>query len=122
MTNNPMVGNTGDDQKSNGSLSGNQDLATTGKDVGSKLGAATATATGLAQEYGQKISEAAGQAKDFVGEKVGVVSDKIKELKEMDISALSENAKEYARQKPGQAILIAAGAGLLLGLILRGRR
>ena len=88
-------------------------------------GTATATATGLAQtaqQYGEKISEAAGQAKEFIGEKIGVVGDKFKELQNADLSEVAENAKEYARKNPGQAILISAAAGLLLGLILRGRR
>jgi ElaB/YqjD/DUF883 family membrane-anchored ribosome-binding protein len=45
-----------------------------------------------------------------------------KELQNADLGELAENAKEYARQKPGQALLISAAAGLLLGLIIRGRR
>jgi ElaB/YqjD/DUF883 family membrane-anchored ribosome-binding protein len=86
---------------------------------------AAGAATGLAQtaqEYGGKISEAAGHAKDFVTDKVGVVSDKIKELQNADIGEMAENAKDYARKNPGQAILISAAAGLLIGLIIRGRR
>ena len=88
-------------------------------------GTGTGTAAALsqtAQEYGQKISEAASQAKDYVADKVAVVGDKIKDLKNADLGELAENAKEYARQKPGQALLISAGVGLLLGLIIRGRR
>ena len=85
----------------------------------------TGTAAALsqtAQEYGQKISDAAIQAKDYVADKVAVVGDKIKDLKNADLGELAENAKDYARQKPGQALLISAGVGLLLGLIIRGRR
>lgn len=84
-----------------------------------------AAATGLAQtaqEYGGKITEAATQAKDYVTDKVGVVGDKIKELQNADLAEIAENAKDYARKNPGQAILISAAAGLLVGLILRGRR
>ncbi len=86
---------------------------------------ATGAATALSQtahEYGQKISEVASQAKDYVNDKVSVVSDKLKDLQNADIGELAENAKEYARKKPGQAILISAAAGLILGLIIRGRR
>ncbi len=83
---------------------------------------ATGTATALAQEYGQKISEAASQAKDFVTDKVTVVGDKFKELQNADFAEITENAKDYARKNPGQAILISAAAGLLVGLIIRGRR
>lgn len=88
-------------------------------------GTGTGAATGLAQtaqEYGGKITEAATQAKDYVADKVGVVGDKIKELQNADLAEITENAKDYARKNPGQAILISAAAGLLVGLILRGRR
>lgn len=85
-------------------------------------GTAAGTATALAQEYGQKISDAASHAKEFVTEKVTVVGDKFKELQNADFAEITENAKDYARKNPGQAILISAAAGLLVGLILRGRR
>ena len=86
---------------------------------------AAGTATALSQtahDYGQKISEAATNAKDYLTDKVSVVGDKFKELQNADLGELAENAKQYARQKPGQALLISAAAGLLLGLIIRGRR
>ncbi len=92
---------------------------------GTNPGTGTGTATALsqtAQEYGQKITEAASQAKDYVTEKVSVVGDKFKELQNADLGEVAENAKEYARKNPGQAILISAAAGLVLGLILRGSR
>jgi ElaB/YqjD/DUF883 family membrane-anchored ribosome-binding protein len=88
-------------------------------------GTATGTATALAQtaqQYGEKISEVASQAKDFVSDKVSVVGDKLKELQNADLSEITENARDYARKNPGQAILISAAAGLLVGLIIRGRR
>ena len=86
-------------------------------------GAATATALSqTAQEYGHKISEAATQAKEYVSDKVSVVGDKIKELQKADLGEIAENAKDYARKYPGQAILISAAAGLVLGLVLRGSR
>jgi len=90
--------------------------------TGSQSGSATGTASALAQEYGGKISEAASQAKDFVSDKMSVVGDKIKDLQNADFKEIADNAKDYARNNPGQAILISAAAGLLVGLILRGRR
>jgi len=75
-----------------------------------------------AEGYGQKISDAASQAKDFVTDKVSVVGDKIKELQNVDVKQLATNATDYARKNPGQAILISAAAGLILGLVLRGSR
>ena len=101
---------------------------TTGSTTGSSTGGAstgTGTATGLAQtaqEYGEKISEAASQARDYVSDKVTVVGDKLKDLQNADLGEIAENAKDYARKNPGQAILISAAAGLLVGLIIRGRR
>ena len=84
----------------------------------------TGTATALsqtAQDYGQKISDAASQEKDYVADKVQVVGDKFKELQNADLGELAENAKNYARQKPGQALLISAAVGLVLGLLVRRR-
>jgi ElaB/YqjD/DUF883 family membrane-anchored ribosome-binding protein len=75
-----------------------------------------------AQEYGQKIQDAAAKAKDFANEKFATASDKFKELQNKDPQELVEDAKEFARQKPGQTILISAAVGLVLGLILRGGR
>ncbi|HSE30505.1 MAG TPA: hypothetical protein VLA93_02900 [Pyrinomonadaceae bacterium] len=88
-------------------------------------GTASGTATALsqtAQDYGKKVTEVATQAKDYVADKVSIVGDKIKDLQNADLGQLADNAKDYARKNPGQAILISAGVGLLLGLIVRGRR
>ena len=75
-----------------------------------------------AQNYGQQFQDAAGKAKVFATEKFSQVSDKLKELDGKDPQQLMEEAKEYARQKPGQAILVSAAVGLFLGFIFRGRR
>lgn len=75
-----------------------------------------------AEEYGQKIKDAAGTAYDFAHEKYGVASEKFKELSSKEPRELIEDAKEFARQKPGQTILISAAVGLVLGLILKGGR
>jgi ElaB/YqjD/DUF883 family membrane-anchored ribosome-binding protein len=107
----------------NGSI--NEGITGTTGTTGTTGSGATGTAAALsqtAQDYGQKISEVATQAKDYVADKVSVVGDKFKELQNADLGELAENAKQYARQKPGQALLISAAAGLLLGLIIRGRR
>lgn len=84
-------------------------------------GAATALSQ-TAQDYGQKITDAASHARDYVTDKVSVVGDKLKDLQNADLGELADNAKDYARKNPGQAILISAAAGLLLGLLIRGRR
>ena len=84
-------------------------------------GGTSGTAAALAQEYGHKISEAATHAREYMSDKVSVVGEKIKDLQNADLGEMTENAKEYARKNPGQAILISAAAGLVLGLLLRRR-
>lgn len=74
-----------------------------------------------AQEYGQKFQDAALKAKDYANEKFGVASDKFKELQNKEPKELVEDAKEYARQKPGQALLISAAVGLVVGILLKRR-
>jgi len=86
------------------------------------LNEATTGLSHTAQEYGQKLTDVATNARDYVTDKVTVVGEKLKDLQNADLGELAENAKEYARKKPGQALLISAAAGLLLGLIIRGRR
>ena len=96
---------------------------TTGTTGNAGTGAGTATALSqTAHDYGQKISDAASHAREYVTDKVSVVGDKLKDLQNADLGELAENAKDYARRKPGQAILISAAAGLILGLLVRGRR
>jgi len=78
--------------------------------------------TETAHEYTDKISDAVTQAKDYLGDKAKNVGGKIKEFATDDLSGLAEKAKDFARQNPGQAILVAAAAGVILGLLVRGRR
>jgi len=75
-----------------------------------------------AQEYGQKLQDAATKARDYANEQFTVATDKFKELQQKDPKELVEDAKEYARQKPGQTILISAAVGLVLGWIFRSGR
>ena len=118
-----------------GAATGATDAGTTRDTLGTSMtrgsqstggtGTAAAPAQGLtaqAQEYGQKIAEAATQARDYVTDKVSVVGDRIKDLQNKDFSQVTEEAREYARQKPGQALLISAAAGFVIGLLLRGTR
>lgn len=117
--------NTGTGAGSGSSGIGSGSYGSGSSGTGTPGSGSTGTATALsqtAQDYGHKISEAATQAKDYVSDKVTVVGDKLKELQNADLGEVAENAKEYARKNPGQAILISAAAGLVLGLILRGRR
>ena len=75
-----------------------------------------------AQEYQQKFQDAAVKAKDYANEKFVQAGEKFKEISSKDPKELVEDAKEFARQKPGQTILISAAIGLVLGLLIRGGR
>ena len=77
---------------------------------------------GQAQEYGQKFQDAAVKAKDYASERLAAANEKFKEIKGKDPQELVEDAKEFARQKPAQALLISAAAGLVIGLLLKGGR
>ncbi|MDQ2745893.1 MAG: hypothetical protein M3T96_01365 [Acidobacteriota bacterium] len=77
---------------------------------------------GQAQEYGQKFQDAAVKAKDYATEKYAAANEKFQEIKGKDPQELVENAKDFARQKPAQALLISAAAGLIIGLLLKGGR
>ena len=75
-----------------------------------------------AQEYQQKIQDAAIKAKDYANEKFAVASEKFRELQDKDPKELVEDAKKYARKNPGQTILISAAVGLVIGWLLKGRK
>jgi ElaB/YqjD/DUF883 family membrane-anchored ribosome-binding protein len=120
------AGTTRDTGTTSGAGAGGGQSMTTGAGGGGQsAGAGTGAATGLAQtaqEYGQKIAGAATTAKDYVSDKMSVVGDKITDLRNKDFSEVATEAKEYARQNPGQALLISAAAGFVLGLLIRGSR
>jgi len=102
----------------NGGLSQGESTTASGGDI-SKT---TEDLTEAAHQYTDKISDAVSQAKDYLGDKVSTVGGKIKEFAADDLSGLAEKAKDFARQNPGQAILVSAAAGMLLGLFIRARR
>ena len=72
-----------------------------------------------AQEYGHRLQDAAVKARNYAEERMAWAGDKFKELQDKDPKQLVEEAKDFARQKPGQTILISAAVGLVVGLLLR---
>ena len=74
-----------------------------------------------AQEYGQKLQDAAVKAREFASEKFTQAGDKFKELQNKDPKEILEDAKEYARKEPGKALLISAAVGLVLGWLIKRR-
>ena len=105
---------------------GNTGLSTTGGGGSAATGTATAPASGIgdrAKQYGQSVADAATTAKDYITDKASVVGDKIQGLRDVDYGEYANQAKDYARQNPGQALLVAAAAGFVIGLLVRsGRR
>ena len=71
------------------------------------------------QAYASNFQDAADKARVFAEEKLAWAGDKFKEIQNKDPKEVIEDAKEYARQKPGQTILISAAIGLAIGLLLR---
>ena len=100
-------------------------LSTTGGG-GAATGTATAPSTGgiadRAKQYGQSVADAASTAREYITDKAGVVGEKIQGLREVDYAEYANQAKDYARQNPGQALLVAAAAGFVIGLLVRGGR
>lgn len=116
------TGTSGTTGTSGSSGASSTSLATSG---GAATGAATATDRGIAskaKEYGQTVADAESQAKDYLADKASVVTDKIQDLRNVDYAQLANDAKDYARQNPGQALLVAAAAGFVIGLLVRGGR
>ena len=74
-----------------------------------------------AQDYGQKVQDAAEKARVYAEDRIAWAGEKIKDLQNKDPKEFVEDAKEYARQKPGQTILISAAIGLVIGMLLRRR-
>jgi len=103
------------------SVTGNgQDNSNQSMILGSKTSMSEFSDT--AHEMGQKIADAASRAGDYIEEKAGVVGEKIKNLQGKNFSEIADEAKDYARRKPGHAILISAAAGLVLGFLLKNSR
>jgi ElaB/YqjD/DUF883 family membrane-anchored ribosome-binding protein len=73
------------------------------------------------QQYGQQASDALNKAKGYAQEYIGIANDKIKDLQGKDLNQITEDAKDFARRKPVQAIAISAAVGVVVGLLLRRR-
>src|SRR5687767_1520504 len=128
-TSNSGSGSTGagiGSQAGGGSSSAGTGISTTGGGSGAATGTATAPSSGgigaRAKEYGQTVADAASTAREYITDKASVVGDKLQGLKDVDYAEYANQAKDYARQNPGQALLVAAAAGFVIGLLVRGGR
>lgn len=58
-----------------------------------------------------------GRAKQFVGSQYDRMRERVEDV---DVGAVVDHVRGYVRSNPGKAMLIAIGAGFLVGLMLRG--
>lgn len=104
--------------------------------VNEKIGVAKEKLTEVSQVAGKRLQEVKTQAgeklqevKTQAGEKGQVARDKATEgLKQgyervrKDFDDLNADVNAYVRDNPGRSVLIAAGIGFLLGLLIRRER
>ena len=73
-----------------------------------------------AQAVGQNLRDLGSQVRDVAKEKYGQVSDQARDYYEQGRNMATEweqGIESYVQQKPVQALLMAAGVGLLLGVL-----
>jgi ElaB/YqjD/DUF883 family membrane-anchored ribosome-binding protein len=78
-----------------------------------------------ARRGGAQVKEKAGRAGEVAKEKYGVAKESIKQGYDRvsnDLDKLTEDVNEYVRHNPGRSVLMAAGLGFVIGILVRGRR
>lgn len=76
--------------------------------------------TEQAQQMGQHLRDLGGQVRDQAREKYSQISDQAREYYEQGREKAQEweqGIESYIQEKPLQSVLIAAGVGVLLGLL-----
>jgi len=82
-------------------------------------------ARGKADRFSGDFRRGAGEAGEAARERYAQFSENVRdgyEKARKDADDLTESVNEYVRDNPGKSVLVAAGAGFLLGLLFRGRR
>lgn len=78
-----------------------------------------------AEKATETVKQSAGSVKAGARETYAGARDTARQGYEKvtkDLDHLGKDVSEYVRHNPGKAIAIAAGAGFVVGLLLRGRR
>ena len=95
------------------------------KDIGGGASKATQQVKETAEKASAAAKESAERASAVAKEKYDVAREKVRygyDKARKDIDHLTEDVNEYVRDNPGKAVLMAAGIGFVLGLLMRGRR
>lgn len=66
----------------------------------------------------QRLGSAAREKYDAAAEKMRAGYQRVRH----DAAQVTDNVNEYVRENPGKSILIAAGVGFVIGLLVRGSR
>lgn len=96
-----------------------EDSGSAKEKIAGAAGAAKEKISGAASGAKRKFSEAGDSVKSAASgarRKVGDVKDKVSS---MDYSGMGSDLRSFVRENPGKAIVIAAAAGFLVGLLLR---
>jgi ElaB/YqjD/DUF883 family membrane-anchored ribosome-binding protein len=80
--------------------------------------AADPSSTGQASTVGQAIETEFERAGGFVKDAVDKTREKVAEYRERGMEKVTKEMTEYARSQPVPALLIAAGVGMVLGMLL----
>lgn len=80
------------------------------------------TKEGPLTSYKETIADLTSQAREFIDDAACKLKNKAAELKDIDFGEISEKATAGIRHNPGKALLISAGVGLVIGIVLRATR
>ena len=58
------------------------------------------------------------RAGEFVKDAIDTTREKVAEYRERGMAGVAQKVTEYTRSQPGAALLVAAGAGMILGMLL----
>ena len=79
-------------------------------------------AKGEAKNYTAEAKDYVEGAREYLGDAVQQARDKVTELRDGGMDKVRHDVVVYTREQPMTALLIAAGAGLVLGWLSAGRR
>jgi ElaB/YqjD/DUF883 family membrane-anchored ribosome-binding protein len=94
------------------------------KDLGRQSDDVKETVTKKVEEVRDELGSRVGQAREYATDRYGVAREGLKtgyDRARKDFDQLSGDVNTYVRDNPGRSVLIAAGLGFLVGLLVRNR-